>query len=363
MTMGSIVTKPDVTSVLASYLITSPDTLGVPANCDSTSTAREGVSPPGLCPPPQPLPARATRLRFPPIQRHPPANPQPCPIVEYRVPLEKGRPLTDEGDGYFIPPGSSADPSILIWPASPTTPFEFPFHMAEEMYCDFKVSDGLPQPLLQDSLIRVVGFMRVCGLELNSDLSVMVSRMKGVVNAIDNSLLIDGSANICITGILDLLVEVEAIAPLPILVATTSGQISLDDCRTKRGLLSLMLDNGAIYYQPCYYCKNAVETIISPQAILTASDILVCWTQTGHKDGSPGTICFDSDSGLLSFSITMENKDRLYYCPIVAFTVARDPVRCNVPLIHCAIVPPPPVKRCHKSYNPVSWNRITELEL
>jgi hypothetical protein len=104
--------------------------------------------------------------------------------VEYRVPLEKGRPLTDEGDGYFIPPGSLGDPSILIQPALPTTPFKFPFHMAEETYCDFNVSDGLPQPLLQDSVTRVVGLMRVCGLELDLDLSVTVSRTKGMVDGI-----------------------------------------------------------------------------------------------------------------------------------------------------------------------------------
>jgi hypothetical protein len=124
-----------------------------------------------------------------------------------------------------------------------------------------------------------------------------------------------------------------------------------------------MLDNGAIYYQPCYYCKIAVETIISPQVILTASDVLVRWTQMGYKDGSPVTIHFDSDSGLLSFSMTLKNKDVLYYCPTDAFRVARDPVRCNVPLIRCTIVPPPPVRCCHKSYNPVSWNRIMESEL
>ncbi len=135
-------------------------------------------------------------------------------------------------------------------------------------------------------------------------------------------MLIDGGANICITGILNLLVEVETIAPLPILVARTSSQISLDNCCNKRGLLPLTLDNGVIYYQPCYYCKNAVEMIISPQAILMASDVLVRWTQTGNKDGSPGTIRFDSDSSLLSFSMTLENKDGVYYCPTDAFTVA-----------------------------------------
>jgi len=29
----------------------------------------------------------------------------------------------------------------------------------------------------------------------------------------------------------------------------------------------------------------------------------VTWTQTGHKDGSPGMIRFDSDSGLFSIAV------------------------------------------------------------
>ena len=104
----------------------------------------------------------------------------------------------------------------------------------------------------------------MCRLELDSDLSVKVSRAHGVFDVVDNPSLVDGGANICITGILDLLVDVETIAPLPILVTTPSGQISLDDCCTKKGLLPLTLNNGSIYYQPCYYCKNTVEIIISP---------------------------------------------------------------------------------------------------
>jgi hypothetical protein len=142
-------------------------------------------------------------------------------------------------------------------------------------------------------------------------------------------LLIDGRANICITGLLDLLVEVVSIPPLPISVATMAGGISMDDCCTKKGFLPLTMDNRSSYYQPCYYCKNAVETIISLQAILAASDVLMRWTQTGHKDGSLGTIQFDSDSGLLSMTI-----DGLYYCPTDVFTVNCDPVCCNVPSIH-----------------------------
>ncbi len=109
----------------------------------------------------------------------------------------------------------------------------------------------------------------------------------------------DSGANICLTGVLDLLVDVVTIASLPISVATKTGDITMDNCCTNKGLIPLTLADGLVYYQPCYYCKNAVETIISPQAIIASSDVLVTWTQTGHKDGSPGMIRFDSDSGLL----------------------------------------------------------------
>ena len=89
----------------------------------------------------------------------------------------------------------------------------------------------------------------------------------------------------------------------------------MDDWCTKKGLIPLTLADGSVYYQPCYYCKNVAETIISPQAILASSDVLVNWTQTGHKDGSPGMIRFDSDIGLFSIAMCLEYRDGLYYCP------------------------------------------------
>jgi hypothetical protein len=140
----------------------------------------------------------------------------------------------------------------------------------------------------------------------------------------------DGGANICLTGVLDLLVDVVTIAPLPISVATKTGDISMDDCCTKKGLIPLTLADGSVYYQPCYYCKNAVETIISPQAILASSEVLVRWTQTGHKDGSLGMIQLDSDSGLFLIAMCLEYRNGLYYCPTDVFTVDRDPVRCKM---------------------------------
>jgi hypothetical protein len=225
------------------------------------------------------------------------------------------------------------DPSILIQPESPRTPFEFPFDMPTSTHAvPHMDTDLLPfEPM--DSVTRVVGLPHVCGLKCENDMVARFTRLATALAAADNPSLVDGGANICITGILSLLVDVETITPLPILVATTSGSISLDDCCTKWGLLPLTLANGLVYYQLCYYCENATETIISPEAIVAASDTLVHWTQTGHKGTDPGSICFSSDSGLYSITISLKKRDGLYYCPTDVFTVDRDPVRPSDPII------------------------------
>ena len=117
----------------------------------------------GVLPPPQPPLLPATRVMFPTTTHHqePPVWVQP--LVEYHIPLDKARALPTEVEEYCLnPPGLLADPSILLRPASPMTPFEFPFHIAEEAYCDFNISDGLPQPCLMDSVTHVVGLPRVC---------------------------------------------------------------------------------------------------------------------------------------------------------------------------------------------------------
>jgi hypothetical protein len=347
------------------------DAINAPSRIPSAPIAsppcsRVGLGPPPMkaLPPPQPPPSRTQRLTIPtPYPRSPTSCP-PTPLLTYNLPMEKARPDQRKEDEYFLPPGSSADLNILLRPASPTTPFEFPFNAAEEMYCDFNVSDGTPQQCLMDSVTHVVGLPHVCGLSKLDDLVVRVSRMVTEPAVWDTPSLVDGGAIICLTGILGLLVDVVSIVPLPISVATKTRVISLDDCCTKHGLIPLTLADGSIYYQPCYYCKNAVETIISPQAILNASDILVRWMQTGHKDGSPGKIRFDSDSCLFSMEIVLVNRDGLYYCPTDVFTVDNNPVRCHIPIINRAIIPgPPPTKRRHKDLSPVPPNRLTESEL
>jgi len=91
------------------------------------------------------------------------------PLVYYNIPLDKARPAPVDTSDSFFTPGSLTDPSILIRPASPTTPFEFPFQVAEETYCDFNVSGGTPCDTLRDSVTHVVGLPRVCGLSFDTD--------------------------------------------------------------------------------------------------------------------------------------------------------------------------------------------------
>ena len=93
--------------------------------------------------------------------------------------------------------------------------------------------------------------------------------------------LIDGGSNICVTGDPQLLLDSVDIPPIAISVALDGTPSSLNDTITKRGLLPLTLSDGTTYYQPCFYCANLVETIISPAAILASSDQLYYWTQVG----------------------------------------------------------------------------------
>ncbi len=83
--------------------------------------------------------------------------------------------------------------------------------------------------------------------------------------------------------------------------------------------------DGSIYYQPYNYCKNATKTIISPEAILASSDILVCWQQEVYNDAHPGTIQFFRDSGLYNITLALEKQDGLYYCPRDVFDINVDP--------------------------------------
>jgi hypothetical protein len=78
-----------------------------------------------------------------------------------------------------------------------------------------------------------------------------------------------------------------------------------------------------IYWQDCYYSKNAVKTIISPQAIVDSSDVFQSWHQLGYHigDPTPGRIRFDSHDGLVGVSMTLVHHEGLHYCPTDVYTL------------------------------------------
>jgi hypothetical protein len=139
---------------------------------------------------------------------------------------------------------------------------------------------GLPEiSSMRDSVTRVTTRPWVCGLIGDSCSTIQVMLLAAHQGI---SSMVDGGGNICIclTNIISLLVDIGDILPPPILVAVAGSDVTMDECCTKLGLLLLTLADGSVYYRTCYYCKNEqVETIISPQAILDGSGILL----SGHR--------------------------------------------------------------------------------
>ena len=178
----------------------------------------------------------------------------------------------------------------------------------------------------------------------------------------DSCPLIDGGSNICVTGDARLLVDAVDIPPVAISVALEGGPSSFDDTITKQGLLPLTLSDGTTYYQPCYFCANMVETIISPAAVLASSDQLYYWTQVGCKNpAAPGSLIFTSRDGRLSMTFDLEFRGGLYYCTSDVYTVNADPLR---KICYRTVAPHPPgVRRAPHKFTPTPKARQIESEL
>ena len=174
----------------------------------------------------------------------------------------------------------------------------------------------------------------------------------------------DGGANICLTGDLTSLVSVVDIPPMPITVAVAGSEVTLDDCCTRQGFIPLVCTDGSIYWQLCFYCANAVETIISPQAVLASSDIFHTWLQTGFKDGRAGSIRFDSADGLLSMHLSLDYFEGLYYCSTDVITVdPAAPTPDPAKMFRIATTDPISTIRRPSRYIPVSKSKQLESEL
>jgi hypothetical protein len=149
-------------------------------------------------------------------------------LVTYQIPMDKARPPKESPYSQ----GLLMDPSIFTRPLSPTTLFEFPFDVPTPYHLpDLGYNPSTYVPF--ESVTRVIGLPQVCSLTGNDASFARVMCTTISTDASDNPSLMDGGANICITGILGLLVDVVSIPPIPISVATTLGSISINNCCTK----------------------------------------------------------------------------------------------------------------------------------
>jgi hypothetical protein len=168
--------------------------------------------------------------------------------------------------------------------------------------------------------------------------------------------------SICITNALSLLVDVVDIPPFTFSIVQDGTTPSIDDCCTKRGLLPLPMADGSLYYQPCYFCQNATETIILPQAIVEASDTFTSWHQTGHKGGLPGSFRFESASGILSMTLSLHSINGLYYCLLDVLAVDSNPTH-PTSVSKVSFDTHIPHLRTPSKYKPVSKDRQLESEV
>jgi len=307
-------------------------------------------------------PAIASQVRSLP---HPDPTPSPS-INTHAEPLPPAEPppSPNDADVYCDQPLGSLIDSLLKptnRPRSHNTPFEFPYYTPSALQTSIGTMTTAPQDRHPPSasVIRIVATPRVFGIKNDSGSSVQVNDLS----------LMDAGANICLTGDLELLTDAVDIPPLPITVALNGGGSTMDDCCTKRGFIPLALSDGTIHWQLCYYSANAVETIISPQAILGSSDLLTSWTMTGYKDHRPGAIRFDSQDGHINMVIDLICRDGLYYCPTNIFTLGTCPTISTCTLSPSRTVlrvvnqSPPTIIRQPSHFTPTSKARQLESEV
>jgi hypothetical protein len=122
--------------------------------------------------------------------------------------------------------------------------------------------------------------------------------------------------------------------------------------------------DGFLYYQPCYFCQNATETIILPQAVVEASDTFTSWHQTGHKGGLPGSIHFESASGILLMTLSLHSINGLYYCPLNVLAVDSNPIHPHhASVSKVSLDTHIPHLRAPSKYKPVPKDPKLELEV
>ena len=200
---------------------------------------------------------------------------------------------------------------------------------------DFNFAHGrstITQPTGMHTISRIVCQPRVCGV-FNDTTTVM-----------SHQGLVDGGANINITNDISILTDVQHTTPFQISVAVNNDTNVSSYC-THYGNLPLSRDDGQTLNIKCYYCPDAVETIISPTAVLASSTVFCKWTQLGFKDTSvPGYLKFSNATDNVSMTISLISRNGLYYCQTTAYVQDSSPLRPTAQKLYSGERPTPTTK-------------------
>ncbi len=167
------------------------------ANISPTDPVSAIVAPPHPLPEPPPT---ASKVTFPQLgYTSTPATHHP--LMEYHVPMDKAKalPIKDTTCSAY---GSISDPSLYLRPASPTTPFEFPFQFSDDPPTPTFFADEPDLPRLpMDGVQRVVGLPQVFGL--HGDISTFARVNRSAIPTFPHDdgthpSMVDGGANICV---------------------------------------------------------------------------------------------------------------------------------------------------------------------
>ena len=77
------------------------------------------------------------------------------------------------------------------------------------------------------------------------------------------------------------------------------------------GYLPMTREDGMMHYQPFLVNKQALDTIMSPEAIMQSCPDLYLYRQEGFKDTSPGLLAFYDSSQTLLLWLTLHKKNGL----------------------------------------------------
>eukprot|EP00804_Cyclotella_cryptica_P009450 CCRYP_017763-RA/>CCRYP_017763-RA protein AED:0.37 eAED:0.18 QI:0/0/0/1/1/1/2/0/848 len=153
------------------------------------------------------------------------------------------------------------------------------------------------------------------------------SRIVGIQD--DLGELIDSGGNFNMCNDLSILVNVTAIRPFGVNMATSSAQSSTS-C-THRGDFAIPMLDGSVLYTPMYYNSSASDCILSPEAVCHSSNgFLASWCQTGSINEGSGSIALYDHTGTCQIRLNLTKHNGLYYFRISSIALDKGPQDLNL---------------------------------